>query len=297
MLVRDSIAAFLLARGASRKASTVAHYRGRLADFGRRCGDRETATLAELEIRQQLDQASRFPDGRPKAPDTIRANMIAFDQWQKWAVKAGHLPAALITEFEKPGSRERERIPTTAEVETVLRLATPAFAQIYRALRLCGARPGELCRATIADLDWTERVILLADHKTVAKTKRPRRIAIGDDFGQLIRTAIGDRTAGPIFLSGINKAWTVPALGQAFRRIRAQGNLAKDLVLYLSRHEFASRLVDADVDINAVATSLGHSGLQTVKRYVKVKNAKLVEWQNKVGEDHPPKAQIPPKAA
>jgi hypothetical protein len=38
--------------------------------------------------------------------------------------------------------------------------------------------------------------------------------------------------------------------------------------------------------------------LQTVQRYVKVKNSKLVDWQNKVGEDHPPAADDTlPKAA
>ncbi|OGT59905.1 MAG: hypothetical protein A3E01_10705 [Gammaproteobacteria bacterium RIFCSPHIGHO2_12_FULL_63_22] len=290
MLVRDSLTAFLLARGARRKASTVAHYRGRLAEFARQFGDRETATLTELEIRQQLDQASRFPDGRPKAPDTIRANCIAFDQWQKFAIKAGHLAAVLVTEFEKPGSRGRDRIPTPAETETILRLSPPPFAVFYRALRLCGARPGELARTTIADLKWDQRIIELADHKTAGKTGKPRRIAIGQDFGALLRTAIGDRTDGVVLLNSQRKPWTVPALGQVFRRLRTAGGLPKDLVMYLARHEFASRLVDADVDINAVAESLGHSGLQTVRRYVKVKNAKLVEWQDKVGEDHPPKA-------
>lgn len=293
MLVRDSVAAFLIARS-HLKPATLAHYRGRLAAVVRAFGDRDTPSLVELEIRQHLDRESRFADGRPKAPDTIRANFIALDQWQQFAKKAGHIPALLITEYEKPGSRGRDRLPTATETETILQLAPPAFAVFYRALRLCGARPGELVRTTIADVDWQERVIELADHKTARKTKRPRRIAVGTDFGDLLRAAIGSRTEGPVFLSAKRKAWTVPGLGQVFRRIRTKANLPKDLVMYLARHEFASRLVDADVDIHAVATSLGHSGLQTVQRYVKVKNSKLVEWQNKVGEDHPPATPVEP---
>lgn len=300
MLVRDSVESFLQARAATKKASTVAHYRGRLAAFVRVCGARDSLALTELECRRQLDQASRFADGRPKAPDTIRANVISFDQWQKFAVKAGHLPKLLVTEFEKPGSRERDRIPTDEENATVLRLAKPDFSLMFRALRLCGARPGELCKATIADIDRAEGVISLADHKTAGKTKKPRRIAIGHALEQLLAEAIGTREIGPIFLTARGKAWTVPALGQVFRRIRKKGGLPKDLVLYLARHEFASRLVDADVDIHGVAQSLGHSGLQTVKRYVKVKSQKLRDWQNRLEDQKrqpPPDPDGPQKAA
>lgn len=295
MRVRDSVEAFLLARSATKKPSTISHYRGRLAAFVRQFGLRDSEALTELEVRQQLDQASRYPDGRPKAPDTIRANLIAFDQWQKWAVKAGHIPQRLVSEFEKPGSRERERIPTLDEIGIVLRLAKPDFSRMFRALRLCGARPGELCRATIADIDWGEGVISLADHKTAGKTRRPRRIAIGHAFAEVLKEAIGGRTAGPIFLTSRQKPWTVPALGQAFRRIRKSGGLPNDFVLYLTRHEFASRLVEADVDIHGVAQSLGHSGLQTVKRYVKVKAQKLREWQDRLKDDPTPEER--PKAA
>jgi integrase len=291
MLVRDSIAAFLLARAANRKPATIAHYRGRLTAFVEQIGDRDAAELTELECRRYLDASSRFADGRPKAPDTIRANFIAFDQWQKWAVKSGHLEKLLVTDYEKPGSRGRDRIPTAAEIATILRYAPADFALIYRALRACGARPGELCKAQITNVNWQIGLIELADHKTARKTGKPRRIALGRELKKLVLEAIGSRTAGPIFLSSRGKPWTVPALGQIFRRIRTKTGLPKDLVLYLARHEFASRLVDRDVDINAVAESLGHSGLQTVRRYVKVKPEKLIEWQDKLGDDEDESAE------
>lgn len=294
MLVLESIELFLLARAANRKPATVAHYRGRLALFVQQLGDRDAGTLTEIDCRRYIDHASRFADGTSKAPDTVRANFIAFDQWQKWAKKSGHLAALLITDYEKPGSRGRDRIPTAAEIAAIFRHAPADFALIYRALRACGARPGELCRATIADVKASIGIIELTDHKTAGKTGKPRRIALGREMKRIVQQAIGERTAGNIFLSSSGQPWTVPALGQIFRRIRAKAKLPADLVLYLARHEFASRLVEKDVDINAVAESLGHSGLQTVRRYVKVKPEKLVEWQNKLDQDDPP---AEPKAA
>ena len=92
-------------------------------------------------------------------------------------------------------------MPTPAETEAILAQASPAFRLIYSALRQCGARPGELCRATIADVDRANRVITLKEHKTARKTGQPRRIPIGRKLGELLDQAIGDRTEGPVFLS------------------------------------------------------------------------------------------------
>ena len=61
---------------------------------------------------------------------------------------------------------------------------------IYSALRQCGARPGELCRATIADVDRTSRVITLKEHKTARKTGQPRRIPVGRKLENLLDQAI-----------------------------------------------------------------------------------------------------------
>jgi len=46
-------------------------------------------------------------------------------------------------------------------------------------LLMTGARPDELCRATISDFDREERMIRLEEHKTRGKTGRARRIPIG----------------------------------------------------------------------------------------------------------------------
>jgi integrase len=75
-------------------------------------------------------------------------------------------------------------VPTPAETEQILAKASPEFRLIYSALRQCGARPGELCRAKIADVDRANRVITLKEHKTAHKTGQARRIPIGRLCGQ-----------------------------------------------------------------------------------------------------------------
>jgi integrase len=91
---------------------------------------------------------------------------------------------------------------------------------IYSALHQCGARPGELCRATIAHVDRANRVITLKEHKTARKTGQPRRIPIGRKLGELLDQAIGDRKEHPVFLSPSGRAWRVENLSRTYSRLR-----------------------------------------------------------------------------
>jgi integrase len=55
----------------------------------------------------------------------------------------------------------REGLPTPDETAAILSRASLEFQLIYAALRQCGARSGELCRATIADIDRKTNAIVL----------------------------------------------------------------------------------------------------------------------------------------
>src|SRR4029077_20198190 len=134
-------------------------------------------------------------------------------------------------------------------------------------LRRCGARPGELCRATIADVDRINRVITLKEHKTARKTGKPRRIPIGRKFGELLDQAIGNRTEGPVFLSPRGKQWKVANLSRTYSRQRDDAGLPKDLVLYLARHECGTKIW-REKGIECARRLLGHANISTTQRYV-----------------------------
>src|SRR5436190_22846860 len=106
--------------------------------------------------------------------------------------------------------------------------ASPAFRLIYSALRQCGDRPGELCRATIADVDRPNRVITLKEHKTARKTGQVRRIPIGRKLGELLNQAIGTRTEGPVFQCPSGRAWRVENHSRTYSRLRDLAGLPKD---------------------------------------------------------------------
>jgi integrase len=183
--------------------------------------------------------------------------------------------------LEKPRLGRRDRVPTTAQTAAILERASPAFRVIYSALRQCGARPGELCRATIADIDRTATVIILREHKPARKTGKPRRIRIGPKLGSLLDQAIGTRTEGPIFLSPARKPWKVGDLSRTYSRLRDLAGLPRDLVLHLARHECGTKIC-REKGIEYARRLLGHANISTTQRYMHLDDRDLAEAQDLV---------------
>ena len=175
----------------------------------------------------------------------------------------------------------RDRVPTNAETEAILAQASPAFRLIYLALRQCGARPGELCRATIADIDRATNAIVLREHKTARKTGKPRRIPIGRKLGDILAQAIRDRQSGPIFLSPAGKRWSVQNLSRTYSRMRDQAGLPRDLVLYLARHECGTKIC-REKGIEYARRLLGHANISTTQRYMHLDERELADAQDLV---------------
>ena len=132
-------------------------------------------------------------------------NALVLERLQKFALENKLLDRPAFGKLEKPRVGHRDRLPTADETAAILSKASEEFRLMYSALRQCGARPGELCRARIADVDRATCVITLKEHKTARKTGKPRHIPVGKKLGELLDQAIGNRTDGPVFLSPIGK--------------------------------------------------------------------------------------------
>src|SRR5436190_5211626 len=237
MLIRDLIDTFHSWNSRHRAPATVGFYRARLTSFCQAYNARDLASLTPLEVDEYLGAA-----GAGFSDSTKHHNAVALERLQKFAIEHKLLDKPVFGILEKPRTGRRDRVPTPAETEAILARASPQFRLIYAALRQCGARPGALCRATIADVDRTNRVITLKEHKTVRKTGQARRIPIGRKLDNLLDQAIGDRTEGPVFLCPSGRGWRVENLSRTYSRLRDLAGLPKDLVLYLARHECGTKI-------------------------------------------------------
>lgn len=260
-----------------RSESTVRTYRHRLRRFVARFGERPLSSLHRLDIDEHLHAA-----GEGMSADTRRLDIIAIERLQAWAIEMellGDAARPLKQKLEKPSAGRRERIPTPYETRRLLSVAKPAFARIYQALRQCGARPNELCRATLADYHRRRGLILLTEHKTARKTGRPRKIVVGKRLAELIDESTRGRSSGRLFLTDSGKPWTVANLSRTFRRLRNRLGLPADLCLYLTRHEHGTKICQAK-GIHAAARALGHASIQTTERYVKDDDQELRDTQD-----------------
>lgn len=276
MRTADVIDAFLASRGQTRAPETVRFYRARLKTFRDKYGDRELLTLTPLDVLTHLAET-----GQTASDSTRRHNAVALEQLHAWCTQQGLIPAdrPLWGKLDKPPVGLRQRLPTAAETDQILARACPAFVSIYAALRLSGARPGELCGATIADVDLIAGTITRQRHKTARKTGKPRIIPVGAKLAEIVRQAIGDRTAGPVWLAPRGGAWSVPHLSRVYRQLRKAAGLPQELCLYLTRHEAGTRLTKT-AGVEAAARILGHASTQTTSRYVHYATAELARLQD-----------------
>lgn len=259
-----------------RSPATCEFYRSRLKLFRSTLGCREFATLTPLEIDEYLALADAG-----KSDSTKHHNAVVLERLQKFALDHKLLDRPVFGKLEKPRVGQRDRLPTPDETAAILSRSSPEFRLILSALRQCGARPGELCRATIADIDRGANSIVLREHKTARKTGKPRRIPIGRKLGNLLDQTIGGRQTGPIFLSPAGKAWNVTNLSRTYSRLRNAAGLSRDLVLYLARHECGTK-VCRQKGIEYARRLLGHSNIATTQRYMHLDEKDLAEAQDLV---------------
>ena len=276
MQIGELFATFISWNTRHRAPATVDFYRARLKRFCEAFNARDLASLTPLEVDEHLATA-----GMGMSDSTRHHDIVALERLQKFAIEHKLLDKPVFGNLEKPRVGRRDRIPTAAETEAILAKASPAFRLIYSALRQCGARPGELCRATIADVDRANRVISLKEHKTARKTGQVRRIPIGRKLGELLDQAVGDRTEGPVFLCPTGRVWRVENLSRTYSRLRDLAGLPKDLVLYLARHECGTKIC-REKGIDYARRLLGHSNISTTQRYMHLDDSELADAQDLV---------------
>lgn len=123
-------------------------------------------------------------------------------------------------------------------------------------------------------------MIVLTEHKTSRKTGKPRRIMLGHPaLVDLLKECIGGRTEGHIFLRWDEKPWNVPLMDKRFATARKAGGLRKELVLYLTRHEFATDVYGRVGDIKSVGDLLGHTQIATANRYARANPTRMKAHQ------------------
>ncbi len=214
-------------------------------------------------------------------------NLSVFFQW---AVKCGYARQNPVKEVKRPSDAKavRERILTLGEEKTYFVHAHGNLAKIARLILLQGMRPEEVMRIRKEDVDLEKGMLRIQFGKTRAAR---RTLKLTQEGRSLLAGQI--ESLGPwIFPSPKKPGAHIAKLNCPHDRLieklnpcrkcgKSAGKHPTDIcdgfcaperalyfVLYDLRHTFATRMVEAGVDLVALKDILGHENIRITMRYV-----------------------------
>jgi integrase len=280
----------LTRRGQSKKASTLAIDRGRIArHFKPLLGSRAVAAVTRADIERFMHAVA---EGKSAARvKTKRRGLALVRGGRGTATRALGLLGAIFTYAMRRGLRSdnpvhgvirfadgrRERRlgdDEYAALGGVLRQGEaqriwPAAIAAARFLAFTGWRSGEALGLRWAEVDLARRTATLPDSKT-GRSIRPLSRAACDVLRHLPRTngeLVFPPTRGDGRMSGFPKLWA---------RIAKLGEIPTDVTPHVLRHSFASLAGDLGYSEPTIAALVGHKGHSVTSRYMHVADSVLL---------------------
>jgi integrase len=164
---------------------------------------------------------------------------------------------------------ENGRDWSAGEYRALLKNGKPHLRRLINFIRFSGCRPGEARNLAWRNVKIDSNAIILEEHKTFAKTKKPRLVPLNHVLVKLLLWLRRNTptNAKRLFLNAFYKPWTMGSLTKAFADIRERAGLSDEVRLHSGRHFFATNAILAGVDVTTLAEILGHARIATTQRY------------------------------
>ncbi len=249
--------------GPKRKASTLREFRRTIErDILPRLGKRRVSDLTLADV-DRLHQALKDSPVQANRTVTILSSMLA--RAERWGLRPlGSNPCKFVERFKES---KRERFLSPAELGRLgeaLRESEgkehPSALLAIRLLTLTGMRRGEVMNLRWDQVDFRNRLLLLADSKTGRKA-----VPVGAPALKLLSEA--ERAEGnPFVCYGTRPGAPFVGLQKVWERVRKLAGL-EDVRLHDLRHSFASVGAAAGFGLFVIGKVLGHSQTSTTQRY------------------------------
>ena len=273
-----------------RSANTLAAYRRDLSGYEGWLAERELSVLTAA--RADIDEFVQARRVGGAAPSSIARQLAAVRMLHRFMCEEGVRADDPTADVE--GVRVPAGIPhplTEQEVDSLLAavVGTDPVALRDRALLEflygTGARIGEACGLSLADLDRDHRVVRL-----FGKGAKERLVPFGRAASAALETWIGegrphmeptrwarrgDQEA--VFLNTRGARLSRQSAWAVVRRYGEAIGVADRLSPHVLRHSCATHLLDHGADLRIVQEMLGHASISTTQVYTKVSQERL--WQ------------------
>ncbi len=209
----------------------------------------------------------------PVKPITVRHDLDNFSLFLQWAQQVNYARVNLIESVKKPPEDETERMYILSVQEErryfgfLQNHSVSENGNLYDVGRLMvnqGFRPDEAMALEKAAVDLDDRMVRVTKSKT---KKGLRRVKLTVESWQILARRMGS-----------DSKWIFPSTrrpGQHITKLncphdRALTKLGMNFVLYDLRHTFATRMIEAGIDLPTLRDIMGHKDIRTTMRYVHV---------------------------
>lgn len=145
---------------------------------------------------------------------------------------------------------------------------SPRMSALLWLLVECGLRISEALGADIATLE------VVRGHRTITvlgKGRRRRTVVIPPSAWVRLEAYLGGRESGAIFLTeGAVGRWSRQDAWSAMRNLGRRVGISR-MHPHRTRHTCATLMLESGAPLDRVATVLGHSDIQTTRRYVRAR--------------------------
>ncbi|MGX8882094.1 tyrosine-type recombinase/integrase [Methylovorus sp. SPW-M1] len=272
----------------TKKASTQKREDLRIKLLKEKFGQYSLAALTPDIVADYRDQ--RLAAG--KSNNTVRLELALLGHLYSTAIKEWHiaLPSNPVANIRKPspGEGRNVRLNQKDQQRLLTELQThsnPMLAWIFQIAVETGMRQGEILNLKTYQVDVERRIVSLFD----TKNGMPRTVPLTRLAAQVFKEALGNPTRPsdcPLIFFGepgkdkkrspyqFNKVW------MDVKKSIGLGNLHfHDL-----RHEAVSRLVEAGLSDQEVASISGHKSMQMLRRYTHLRAEDLVTKLDKISD-------------
>ncbi|HXD85840.1 MAG TPA: site-specific integrase [Urbifossiella sp.] len=258
--VRELCDAFLSDAEGRVKANTYASYGGLLNGFKALYGDKEAESMTAAAVYSFAN--------KPHYSSSHRHNLIAsISTAFKWAAAKGILRNNPLKELKRPpkASRGAKAAISADGHAKLLKAASKPLRTLLLLLWETGARPSELARLEAKNIDFSNRIAELREHKTAEKTGKPRLLVLTEKAAAILQELAEQYPEGSLLRNASGKPWKKDGIGLAMRR--ASKSAGVKAIAYGYRHAYATQALANGVPDATVAALLGHSSTAMLHKH------------------------------
>jgi integrase len=186
-----------------------------------------------------------------------RGAITAIQRVFRWAEKMGYIDRSPIAFLEKPPAGNRNGIISPKEYAAILaNISDDAFRDVVITVWETGCRPQEVTAVEARHVDLANSRWVFPPPEAKVKS-RPRVVYLPDQARAITERLVAAYPIGPLFRNRRGRPWTAMSINCRFNRLKE--TLGRKYCLYLFRHSFATRMLEAGVDALTVAILLGHA--------------------------------------